>query len=106
GNNRESCGFLRNPLSTNHLLMSGAGFKKITGNYQGISVPNWNDRLLGFSPQRFQIRNDRRIGPLHGPDKLASDNAFAVDDIRLRPARCAVRVAALLSRIIDGNEVY
>jgi|SRR5437016_1626586 len=35
GNNREFCGFLRKQISTKHLVLFCAGFKKITGNYQG-----------------------------------------------------------------------
>ena len=36
GINSEFCGFLRKPMSTNKLLLFSAGFKKITGNKQGI----------------------------------------------------------------------
>jgi len=35
GNNREFCGFLRKQISTKHLVLFCAGFKKITGNYRG-----------------------------------------------------------------------
>src|SRR5438105_10795541 len=35
GNNREFCGFLRKQTSARHLVLFCAGFKKITGNYQG-----------------------------------------------------------------------
>src|SRR4029077_5169949 len=37
GINREFCGFLSNVRSTKYLLLC-AGFKKITGNYQGVSA--------------------------------------------------------------------
>src|SRR5205085_8273409 len=35
GINREFCGFLAKSRSTKHLLLFGARFKEITGNYQG-----------------------------------------------------------------------
>ena len=103
GINSEFCGFLRKPMSTNKLLLFSAGFKKITGNKQGIpshltaawarfsaanagnsdgcwTLPQWREI---HSPPGLRRNQERTGGWNLKKDSLACRFPGATDDVQI-----------------------
>jgi hypothetical protein len=60
----------------------------------------------GLDLQLAQEIDDLRLTPFHRADKLAPNDAIAIDNIGFRPLESTVEVAGFLVRITYGWEVY